>query len=63
MVAPNGRAPLYLRATVKIKRNEAAAAARRIVDFKPRFVIFSQGQWYAEDAAERLTSSLDWKLE
>jgi hypothetical protein len=62
VVAPNGSAPVYLRAIVKLKGNEAAAAARRLVGFKPRFVIFSHGQWYAEDATERLTSSLEWLL-
>jgi hypothetical protein len=63
VVAPHGRAPVYLRAIVKMKRNEAAAAARRLVNFKPRFVIFSHGQWYAEDATARLASALDWLLE
>jgi hypothetical protein len=63
VVAPHGRAPVYLRAIVKMKRNEAAAAARRLVNIKPRFVIFSHGQWYAEDATARLASALDWLLE
>jgi hypothetical protein len=59
VTAPNGGAPVYLPAIVEMKRKEAAAAARRLVDFKPRFAIFSHGQWYVEDATARLTSSLD----
>jgi hypothetical protein len=62
IVAPNGRAPVYLRALVKVNRKKASAAARSLVDFKPRFVIFSHGQWYAKNATARLTLSLDWLL-
>jgi ferritin-like metal-binding protein YciE len=36
---------VYLPAIVKIKRNEAAVTARRLVDFKPQRMIFSQRQW------------------
>jgi hypothetical protein len=58
-----GKAPIYLRAIVQVQRGQASAAARHLVDFEPKFVIFSHGKWYSERATEQLRNSLNWLLD
>ena len=60
--APDGRAPIYLRAIVKAEGDAARAAARRLVALKPERVIFTHGSWFERDAAARLERSLRWLL-
>lgn len=62
VTGPAGRAPIYLRAIVKAKGNEAKAAARRLASFEPERVIFSHGAWFKDDGAARLRRSLAWLL-
>lgn len=62
VTAPVGRAPIYLRAIVKAKGNEAKVAARRLASFEPEQVIFSHGAWFKHDGAARLRRSLAWLL-
>ena len=63
VVGPNGKAPIYLRAIIQMRRGQASAAAMRLVDFEPKFVIFSHGKWYNERATEQLRNSLNWLLD
>jgi hypothetical protein len=58
--APDGRAPAYLRLIVRMRRQEAAAAAERMLAFNPDRVIFSHGAWFERDGAARLRRSLRW---
>jgi hypothetical protein len=60
MLAPDGRAPLYLRASVLLNRSEAAAAVRRVLDWAPERVIFAHGSWFRQDGAGSLARSLRW---
>jgi Domain of unknown function (DUF4336) len=62
VAAPNGRAPIYLRLAVRMKRREAAAAATQLVQWRPERVIFSHGRWFDRDGTEALRRSLDWLL-
>ncbi|WP_336487092.1 DUF4336 domain-containing protein [Methylobacterium nigriterrae] len=62
IVAPDGKAPLYLRLLLRTKRHEVALAARRLVEFDPERVIFAHGRWFRRDAAEQLRDSLAWLL-
>jgi hypothetical protein len=62
-LAPDGRAPIYLRAVVKLRRGDAAAAAQRMIEWAPERVIFGHGAWFAEDGAARLRRALDWLVE
>ena len=55
---PPGRAPVYLRAIVRMKGEAARSAARRLVALRPERVIFAHGRWFAEDGAARLERSL-----
>ena len=57
---PSGRAPIYLRAIVRMKGEAARSAARRLVALRPERVIFSHGRWFAENGAARLEHSLAW---
>ena len=60
--APQGGAPLYLRALLLLKRRKAAPAMRRLLALNPRRVIFAHGAWFEEDGAHRLRRSLQWLL-
>jgi hypothetical protein len=63
VVAPNGKPPVYLRAIIKRRRAEAAAAARRMLDWRPERVIFSHGSWFDRDGTRHLRKSLRWLLD
>lgn len=60
ILAPDGRAPAYLRAAVKLGGKPAQEAGRRLVALRPDRVIFAHGQWFDRDAADRLQRSLRW---
>jgi hypothetical protein len=62
IVAPDGKAPLYLRLLLRLNRPATAEAARRLVAFAPDRVIFSHGQWFEHDAAGELLRSLAWLI-
>lgn len=61
-LAPDGRAPVYLRTVIRLRRREAAAAARRLVGFNPERVVFAHGRWFDADGAAQLRRSLRWLL-
>ena len=63
VLAPDGKAPLYLRLVIRAKRQEAAAAARRLLDLHPERVIFSHGRWFDRDGTGALRRALRWLLE
>jgi hypothetical protein len=62
--APDGRAPSYLRALLRLPRHRAAnrAAAERILAWQPRRVLFAHGAWYGQDATARLARAFAWAL-
>lgn len=60
--APDGKAPVYLRAVIKRKGQQASDAARKLVELEPERVIFAHGQWFQQDATARLRKSLAWLL-
>jgi hypothetical protein len=62
VVAPNGRAPIYLRLVVRMKRAEAARAAARMVAWAPERVIFSHGRWFECDGTAELRRAFAWLL-
>lgn len=62
MTAPNGRAPVYLRAIVRAGGQAARDAAQRLVAFAPERVIFAHGRWFERDGAAQLRRSLAWLL-
>jgi len=62
VVAPVGKAPVYLRLIIRMRRQEAAAAAARLLEWNPERVIFSHGRWFERDGAAALRRSLDWLL-
>ena len=62
VVAPDGKAPAYLRLLLRMKREEAKAAAARLVAWNPDRVVFSHGRWFEAEGAARLRRSLAWLL-
>ncbi len=62
VTAPDGKAPAYLRFIIRMRRQEAAAAAARLLAWNPERVVFSHGRWFERDGAAALRRSLDWLL-
>jgi hypothetical protein len=62
ILAPNGKAPAYVRALLKLNRAETARAAARLVAFNSERVIFAHGTWFERGGAARLRRSLSWLL-
>jgi hypothetical protein len=62
VIGARDRAPIYLRAVVRLKGEPARAAARQLVALEPKRVIFSHGQYFDHDAPTRLRKSLDWLI-
>lgn len=60
VLAPNGRAPIYLRLFVLRHRDQARPAVQRILALDPERVIFSHGLCFDRWAAEPLRRSLNW---
>jgi hypothetical protein len=62
ILAPNGRAPAYVRGLLKLNRAQASQAAARLIGFDPQRVIFAHGRWFEENGAAHLRRSLAWLL-
>jgi hypothetical protein len=62
VLAPDGKAPLYLRALIRLKRTQARQAAQRLIAHKPELAIFTHGRWFESGAEEKLRKSLAWLL-
>lgn len=60
--APDGRAPVYLRWVIGMKREPAARAAARLLAWNPERVVFAHGRWFERDGAAALRRSLAWLL-
>jgi hypothetical protein len=62
VLAPNGKAPIYLRLVLRAKRRAAATAMERMLAWNPERVIFSHGRWFDRDGAAALRRSFAWLL-
>jgi hypothetical protein len=62
VVAPDGKAPVYVRMLIKLKRRDAATAVKRMIDSQPERVIFSHGAWFERDGRAALRQSMRWLL-
>jgi hypothetical protein len=62
VMAPDGKAPIHLRFAINRKREEAAAAAQRLVGWAPERVIFAHGRWFDYDGTTQLRRSLRWLI-
>lgn len=60
VVAPHGKAPLYLRLAVRMRRKDAVRAAARMIGWAPERVIFSHGRWFERDGTAELRRALAW---
>jgi hypothetical protein len=61
-LAPDGKAPAYLRLIIGLQRREAAAAAARLVAWAPERVIFAHGRWFERGGTAAIKRSLRWLL-
>lgn len=62
LVGARKRAPVYLRAIVKLKGEPARTAARRMVQLAPKRIILSHGAVIDRDVPAQLREALDWLL-
>jgi hypothetical protein len=62
ILAPNGKAPAYVRGLLRLNRAQTSQAAARLVAFNPDRVIFAHGRWFEPDGAAQLRRSLSWLL-
>lgn len=62
MLAPDGKAPAYLRVIIRLRRREAAAVAAQVLGWGPDRVIFAHGRWFERDGTAALRRSLAWLL-
>ncbi len=62
-VAPDGMPPPYVRAVIRLRRDEAARAAARLLALQPERVVFAHGRWFETDGAAALRRSLRWLLD
>jgi hypothetical protein len=62
VLAPDGRAPAYLRGLVKLGRRDKASAVARLLHWYPERVIFTHGRWFDRDGEAQLRRSLRWLL-
>lgn len=60
VIAPDGKPPIYLRLVIRARRQEAAAAATRLLALGPERVVFSHGRWFERDGTAALRRSLAW---
>jgi hypothetical protein len=61
--APDGRAPIYLRLVVRLRKRDAARAAAQLVALSPERVVFSHGAWFDRNGTAELRRSLRWLLD
>ena len=62
VLAPNGRAPAYVRLLFLAKRREAGGAAARLVALSPERVVFAHGLIFDRAGTQALKRSLAWLL-
>ncbi len=62
-VAPDGMPPPYLRTVIKLRRRDAASAARSLLALQPERVVFAHGRWFESDGVAALRRSLRWLLD
>jgi glyoxylase-like metal-dependent hydrolase (beta-lactamase superfamily II) len=62
VLAPDGKAPAYLRVIVKRRTETARKALERLVALGPERVIFAHGRWFERDGAAALRRSFRWLL-
>jgi len=59
-VGSGGKAPIYLRAVLTLRRRAAARAARRLLELRPQRVVFAHGAWFERDGSIALRQALEW---
>ena len=62
ILAPDGKAPAYLRLIVRMRRREARRAVASLVGRAPARVIFSHGRWFDRDGTEQMRRAFRWLL-
>lgn len=62
VTAPEGGTPAHLRALLRLRRREAAEAARQVLAWQPERVIFAHGAWFERDGTAALQRALSWLL-
>jgi hypothetical protein len=59
-LAPDGKAPVYLRLIIKAERQRASEAVRRMIGWAPERVVFAHGRWFDRNGTEELRRAFRW---
>ncbi len=60
MLAPNGKAPAYLRLMLRLKGAEAREALSRVLAWEPERVVITHGRWFERDGAAGVRRGFGW---
>lgn len=60
ILAPNGKAPVYLRGLLKLNGRAVGEAAQRLLALKPERVVMCHGHPHEHEATHKLRHALDW---
>ncbi|WP_230530280.1 DUF4336 domain-containing protein [Microvirga roseola] len=60
ILAPDGKAPAYLRLAIRLRRSEARQAAERILAWNPERVILGHGRWFEKEGTAQLKHAFRW---
>src|SRR3569833_1540428 len=60
IVAPDGKAPSYLRMLLQLGGRSVERSVSRLIELSPTRVIFAHGRWFESGGTERLTRSFSW---
>jgi hypothetical protein len=60
MLAPNGKAPAYLRLMLRMRGAEAREAVSRVIGWEPERVVITHGRWFERDGAAAVRRGFGW---
>jgi hypothetical protein len=62
MLAPDGKAPAYLRLMLRMRGVEARDAVSRVIAWAPERVVIAHGRWFERDGAAAVRRGFRWLM-
>jgi hypothetical protein len=60
ILAPDGKAPAYLRLMLRLRGAEAKAAVSRVIAWAPERAVITHGRWFEQDGAREVRRGFGW---